>query len=152
MALAETELHDGKVTRWLDGKGYGFIKSNDREEVIFVYIDNVFRAEGMTSLQQGQKVKFNIAQTVKGSEKQLQAYNVVLVEELYEGVVVSFNSKKVMVLEFNKDQNEEDQNEVFVHISDVQDNKQLKIGQRVKFSTEFSEKTFQIKSRSFGSP
>ena len=141
VALAETELHDGKVTRWLDGKGYGFIKSNDREEVIFVYIDNVVRAEGMTSLQQGQKVKFNIAQTVKGSEKQLQAYNVVLVEELYEGVVANFNSQKGYgLIEFNKDQNEEDQNEVFVHISDVQDNKQLKIGQRVKFSTEFSKK------------
>ena len=140
VVLGETELYDGEILNWRGA--FGFIKSSNFETNVFVHTNDIL-AKGETSPRQGQKVKFNVAESAKGSERRLQAYNVALVEELYEGMVKSFNPQKGYgLIQFNQDQSEEvkDRRDVFVHISDVQDNKPLKIGQTVKFSIEFSKK------------
>jgi len=52
----------GTVTRWLDGKGYGFIKGEDEKD-IFVHFSEI---QGKTSLKEGEKVEFEVTQGDKG--------------------------------------------------------------------------------------
>lgn len=61
----------GKV-KWFDSeKGFGFINRGDGED-IFVHYSQI-QEEGFRSLEEGQEVKFELAQTSRG----LQARNVV---------------------------------------------------------------------------
>lgn len=52
----------GTVIRWLDNRGYGFIKYDDDKEV-FVHNSDV---EGKNSLTEGEKVEFEVIDTDRG--------------------------------------------------------------------------------------
>ncbi len=66
----ESERHAGTV-KWFNAeKGYGFIARNDGDDV-FVH-QSAIQAEGYRTLQEGQRVEFNIEKGAKG----LQATNV----------------------------------------------------------------------------
>jgi len=53
----------GYIIHFNEEKGYGFIRSEESEENIFVHISEVSNA---TSLEQGQEVAFQIKKTAKG--------------------------------------------------------------------------------------
>ncbi len=60
----ESERHAGTV-KWFNGeKGYGFIARNDGDDV-FVH-QSAIQAEGFRTLQEGQRVEFNIEEGAKG--------------------------------------------------------------------------------------
>lgn len=68
------ERESGTV-KWFDaGKGYGFIARESGDDV-FVHF-RAIRGEGYRSLEDGQRVEFNVVQGQKG----LQADDVVAVE------------------------------------------------------------------------
>jgi len=52
----------GTVARWLDGRGYGFIKCEDGKE-IFVHNSDI---QGKSSLREGEKVEFEMTDTDRG--------------------------------------------------------------------------------------
>ncbi len=52
----------GTVARWLDGRGYGFIKCEDGKE-IFVHNSDI---QGKSSLREGEKVEFEVTDTDRG--------------------------------------------------------------------------------------
>jgi CspA family cold shock protein len=52
----------GTVMRWLDGRGYGFIKGEDGKEV-FVHNSEI---QGKSSLREGEKVEFEVTDTSRG--------------------------------------------------------------------------------------
>ncbi len=53
---------NGTVARWLDGRGYGFIKGEDGKE-IFVHNSDI---QGKSSLREGEKVEFEVIAGDKG--------------------------------------------------------------------------------------
>jgi CspA family cold shock protein len=53
----------GKVKKWLDERGYGFISSEDYSSEIFVHSSNI---EGKSSLNEGEEVEFEIENSDKG--------------------------------------------------------------------------------------
>jgi len=61
----------GKVSKWLDNKGYGFVKVNGQEETIFAHISAFPKGQGRP--QVGELVTFEIT---NDSEKGAKAYNV----------------------------------------------------------------------------
>jgi len=61
---------EGTVKWFDDRKGYGFIERGNGEDV-FVHFSNI-RVEGFKSLEQGEKVSFDVEKTERG----LQAVNV----------------------------------------------------------------------------
>jgi CspA family cold shock protein len=64
-------IYNGKV-KWFNGqKGYGFIEREDGDDV-FVHFSAI-KQEGFKSLEEGQKVEFEIVEGDRG----LQAANVV---------------------------------------------------------------------------
>ena len=66
------------TVKWFNGqKGYGFIQPDDGSKDVFVHISAVERA-GMSSLNEGQKVSYEIAtdkRTGKASADRLQVTN-----------------------------------------------------------------------------
>ncbi len=66
-----SERETGTVKWFSNAKGYGFI-SRDMGEDVFVHHTSV-QAEGFRTLDEGQRVEFNVEQGPKG----LQATNVV---------------------------------------------------------------------------
>ncbi len=64
------------TVKWFDaGKGYGFIQPDDGGKDVFVHISAVERA-GMTGLNEGQKVAFEVVpnpKTGKAAADKLQA-------------------------------------------------------------------------------
>jgi len=54
----------GIVKRWLDGKGYGFIESDEGVEAIFVHHSDLIR--GLYELKEGQRVDFEVQKTDRG--------------------------------------------------------------------------------------
>jgi len=52
----------GTVARWLDQKGFGFIKGEDGKD-IFVHNSDI---EGKNSLSEGEKVEFEVTEGPKG--------------------------------------------------------------------------------------
>lgn len=63
----------GTVQRWLDGRGYGFIKPDEGEEDIFVHHSEL---RGAYALREGQRVEFDVQRTDRG----LRAINVRIIE------------------------------------------------------------------------
>jgi len=53
----------GKVKKWLDERGYGFISSEEHSSEIFVHSSNI---EGKSSLNEGEEVEFEIENSDKG--------------------------------------------------------------------------------------
>lgn len=63
------------IVKWFDNKkGYGFIKREEGDDVFVHY--TAIKGEGFKTLQQDEKVKFDIIQGPKG----LQAANVLAAE------------------------------------------------------------------------
>ena len=61
----------GKVIKWLDDKGYGFVNADGSNEQIFVHISAFPKGQERPNI--GEIITFEIA---KDSKKGLQAYNV----------------------------------------------------------------------------
>lgn len=59
----------GTVKFFNGSKGFGFITPTDGEKDVFVHYSNVV-GEGYKSLEEGQKVEFDVAQGRKGPEAQ----------------------------------------------------------------------------------
>lgn len=55
----------GTVKWFNNAKGYGFILSDEREEDIFVHYSGI-AGEGYRSLQEGQRVSFDVEEGPKG--------------------------------------------------------------------------------------
>ena len=60
---------EGIVKRWLDGRGFGFIEVDAKDDDVFVHHSAL---QGTYDLKQGQKVEFEIEDSYKG----LKATNV----------------------------------------------------------------------------
>ena len=55
----------GTVKWFNDSKGYGFITPEDGSKDLFVHHTNILQ-EGFKSLEEGQKVEYNVTQGEKG--------------------------------------------------------------------------------------
>ena len=66
----------GKVKRFNNEKGYGFIEYKENEDIFVHY--SAIRQEGYKTLSEGQIVEFKLLETSKG----LQALDVVVAKEL----------------------------------------------------------------------
>ena len=65
------------TVKWFDPKkGYGFIEKEDDGEDVFVHFSAI-QQEGFKTLEEGQKVEFEVTQGDKGP----QAENVVVTDE-----------------------------------------------------------------------
>jgi CspA family cold shock protein len=60
-----TERETGTVNWFNAGKGYGFI-TRDAGEDVFVHYSAIEGEEGFRSLNEGQRVEFNVEQSPKG--------------------------------------------------------------------------------------
>lgn len=66
--------YQGKITKWNDGKGFGFITRNDSSQQVFVHISAFDKIQQLLRPAVGDGVSFEIADDIK---KGLQAYNVI---------------------------------------------------------------------------
>lgn len=57
----------GIIKKWLDGRGFGFIKSEKESEDIFVHISS-FKAVDYYRIRDGLGVEFEVKKTSKGLE------------------------------------------------------------------------------------
>ena len=64
-----TALAQGTVKFFNSEKGYGFISRGDGEKDIFVHYSNI-QGNGYKSLEEGQRVEFDVAPGRKGDEAQ----------------------------------------------------------------------------------
>lgn len=55
----------GTVARFMDDKGFGFIKPDEGEKDVFVH-HSALGGSGFKSLAQGQRVEFDLVQDPKG--------------------------------------------------------------------------------------
>jgi CspA family cold shock protein len=69
----------GSVKWFNDSKGYGFIRRDDGQNDCFVHHSEI-QGEGYKSLQEGERVEFDVVQQPKGPK----AANVVKVSDLSE--------------------------------------------------------------------
>ncbi|KAJ9457233.1 Cold shock domain-containing protein 4 [Diplonema papillatum] len=60
--------HTGKVVRWLDNKGFGFIQRADNDAEVFVHQTSI-RMRGFRSLAEQQDVEFDVETDHMGREK-----------------------------------------------------------------------------------
>jgi len=73
--VKEFEMATGTVKWFNDTKGYGFISPEDGGDDLFAHFSEI-QAEGFKTLQDGQKVSFEVTQGKKG----LQASNIKVVD------------------------------------------------------------------------
>ncbi len=62
----DVNMHQGKVKWFSNDKGYGFIESNDGQEV-FVHFTGIM-GEGFRTLEDGQEVSFLIVEGNRGPQ------------------------------------------------------------------------------------
>ena len=55
----------GRITKWQDDKGFGFIEREDKEKDVFVHVSAV-REAGMKGLEDGQALTFDVEDGPKG--------------------------------------------------------------------------------------
>ncbi len=67
ISILETIMATGTVKWFNDAKGFGFITPDDGGEDLFAHFSEV-KAEGFKSLQEGQKVSFEVKQGPKGKQ------------------------------------------------------------------------------------
>lgn len=60
-------MPEGTVKWFNDDKGYGFIAPESGGEDLFVHFSNI-QGEGYKTLEDGQRVRFNVTQTEKGPQ------------------------------------------------------------------------------------
>jgi CspA family cold shock protein len=66
-SLLEEKMSTGTVKWFNDAKGFGFITPDDGGEDLFAHFSEV-QASGFKSLQEGQKVTFEVKQGPKGQQ------------------------------------------------------------------------------------
>lgn len=71
------KMNNGTVKWFNVEKGYGFITNDDTKEDIFVHFSAI-QKEGYKSLEEGQKVTFDVEEDPKNSSKKRAANVVVL--------------------------------------------------------------------------
>ena len=54
---------EGIVKRWLSGRGYGFIQTDELDRDVFVHYTSL---KNTRDLVEGEKVRFDLVQTEKG--------------------------------------------------------------------------------------
>lgn len=69
----------GKLVKWSDDKGFGFVSSEDSTELIFVHITAFPKGQSRPTI--GETITFDIANDTK---KGLQAYNVLYLNRLQQ--------------------------------------------------------------------
>ena len=57
----------GIIRRWLDGRGFGFVKSDRESKDIFVHI-SAFDVSDYYRIREGLEVEFDVKKTYKGLE------------------------------------------------------------------------------------
>ena len=67
-------MSTGTVKWFNDAKGFGFLTNDDGGDDVFVHFSAIM-ADGFKSLQEGQKVEFDVEQDPKNASK-LRAVNV----------------------------------------------------------------------------
>jgi CspA family cold shock protein len=60
---SEVKQLEGIVKKWLDGRGFGFIEVDDKDDDVFVHHSEL---QGTYSLMSGQKVEFEVEDSYKG--------------------------------------------------------------------------------------
>jgi CspA family cold shock protein len=93
---------EGIVERWLDNKGYGFIKTEDGKS-IFVHYTEIKSETDYKKLEEGQKVTFDVEEGRKG----LKAVNVAIVEGESQPVEEMKEEIQEEVSEESQDESEE---------------------------------------------
>ncbi|MBD3206339.1 cold-shock protein [Candidatus Bathyarchaeota archaeon] len=63
--MQEVKKLEGKVKKWLEYRGFGFIEVEGQDDDVFVHHTEL---KGISSLTSGQKVEFEIEDTPKGPQ------------------------------------------------------------------------------------
>lgn len=95
--IGELKMNKGTVKWFSNSRGYGFI-TNEKGEDVFVHYSGIVSEEKFKSIEEGQKVEFEITDGEKGK----QAINVTVVantsKEDFEKIVDTINSSTQKVL------------------------------------------------------
>lgn len=59
----DVSMDKGRVTKWFDWRGFGFIDVDGLDEDVFVHTSDV---KGIHGLREGEEVEFDVIDTYKG--------------------------------------------------------------------------------------